>query len=72
MIHSRRLNNRINHNHETRALRIIYKDYNSSFEELLRKDNFLRIHRRNLKLLVTKMFQVKIGFAPNIMKESLK
>ena len=31
MFHSRRLNNRIDHNHE-RALRITYQDYNSSFK----------------------------------------
>ena len=68
MFHSRRLNNRINHNYE-RALRIIYQDYNSSFKELLRKDSSLTIHKRNLKLLVTGMFKVKIGCAPDIMKE---
>ena len=68
IFHSRRLNNRINHIHE-RALRIIYQDYNSSFKELLRKDSSLTIHQRNLKLLVTEMFKVKIGCAPNTMKE---
>ena len=62
------LNNRINHIHE-RALRIIYQDYNSSFKELLRKDSSLTIHQRNLKLLVTEMFKVKIGCAPNMMKD---
>ena len=68
MFHSRRLNNRINHILK-RALIIIYKDYNSSFKELLRKDSSLTIHQRNLKLLVTEMFKVKIGCAPDIMKE---
>ena len=63
MFHSRRLNNRINHIHE-RALRIIYQDYNSSFEELLRKDGSLTIHQRNLKLLVTEMFQGKLDVPP--------
>ena len=38
MFHSRKLNNRINSIHE-RALRITYKDYKSSFNELLQKDN---------------------------------
>ena len=37
MFHSRHLNNRIDHIHES-ALTIIYQDYNSSFKELLRKD----------------------------------
>ena len=40
MFHSRRLNNRIDHNHKW-ALRIIYQHYNSSFKELLRKDSTL-------------------------------
>ena len=68
MFHSRRLNNRINHIHE-RTLRIIYQDYNSSFKELLRKDSSLTIHQRNLKMLVTEMFKVEIGYAPDIIKE---
>ena len=40
MFHSRRLNNRIDHIHE-RALRTIYQDYNSSFKELLSKEDSL-------------------------------
>ena len=40
MFHSRRLNNRIDHIHE-RALRTIYQDYNSSSEDLLKKDSSL-------------------------------
>ena len=54
----RKLNERINHIHE-RALRIVYKDFNSSFEELLIEDNSLNIHRRNLQKLVTEIFKVK-------------
>ena len=68
MFHSRRLNNRISDIYE-KALRIIYQDYNSSFKELLIKDNYLTIHQRNLKLLVTEIFKVKIGCAPDVMKE---
>ena len=34
MFYSRKLNNRINHIHE-RVLRLVYKDYTSSFDELL-------------------------------------
>ena len=70
LFHSRRLNNRINHIHES-ALRIIYQDY-SSFKDVLRKDSSFTIHQRNLKLLVTEMFKVKIGCAPDIMKEILE
>ena len=38
MFHSREINNKINNLRE-RALRITYKDTESSFEELLVKDN---------------------------------
>ena len=47
MFHSRKLNNRINKIHE-RALRLVYKDYISSFDDLLAKDNSFKIHHRNL------------------------
>ena len=67
MFHSRKLNNRINHIHE-RALRLVYKDYTSSFDELLLKDNSFRIHHRNLQKLAIEIFKVKLGIAPQIMK----
>ena len=51
MFHSRKLNERINHIHE-RALRIVYKDFNSPFQELLIQDDSLNIHHRNLQKLV--------------------
>ena len=60
MFHSRNLNERINHICE-RALRIVYKDFNSSFQELLAEDNSLNIHHRNLQKLVTEIFKVKNG-----------
>ena len=40
MFHSRNLNNRINQIYE-KALRLVYKDYTSSFDEFLLKDNSL-------------------------------
>ena len=43
MCHSRTLNNRINNIHH-RALRIIYQDKKSSFEELLQKDKYVSVH----------------------------
>ena len=46
-----------------------YQHYNSSFKELLRKDSSVAIYQRNLKLLVTEMFKVKIECAPDIVKE---
>ena len=47
MFYSRRLKNRINNLHE-RALKIVYKDSELSFEELLKLDNSCTIHQRNL------------------------
>ena len=67
MFHSRKLNNRINNIHE-RALRLVYKDYTSSFDELLLKDNSFRIHYRNLQKLAIEIFRVKLGLVPKIMK----
>ena len=68
MIHNRGLNNKINHIHE-RALRIVYKDYSSSFKELLAKDKSVTIHQRNLRQLAIEIFKVKMGLSPVIMKE---
>ena len=68
MFHSRKLNERINHIDE-RALRIVYKDFNLSFQELLIEDNSLNIHHRNLQKLVTEIFKVKNGLSPELMND---
>ena len=67
MFHSRTLNNRINKLHE-RALRLVYKDTNLTFEELLRKDNSFTIHQMNLQKLATEMYKVQNDLFPTIMK----
>ena len=46
MFHSRELNNKINNLHE-RALRIVYKDNKSTFNELLMKYNSFSNHHHN-------------------------
>ena len=68
MFHSRTLNNRINKLHE-RALRIVYKDNDSSFEELLKKDNSVTIHERNLQVLATEIFKWTKNQAPQVMND---
>ena len=68
MFHSRKLNQKTNHIHE-RALRIVYKDFNSPFQELLIKDNSLNIHHRNLQKLVTEIFKVKNGLSAELMND---
>ena len=49
-------------------LRLVYKDYNSSFDVLLLKDNIFRIHQRNLQKLALEIFKVKLSLASEIMK----
>ena len=65
MFHSRKLNERINHIHEW-ALRIVYKNFNLSFQELLIEDNSFNIHHRNLRKLVTEILKVKNGSSPEL------
>ena len=66
--HSRKLNNRINLIHE-RGLRMVYEDYTSTFEELLKKDGSVTIHHRNIQLVAVAMFKVRNGICPEIMKD---
>ena len=68
MFHSYKQNHHKNHIHE-RALRFVYKEYNSSFDKLLEKDNSFKIHDRNLQKLVTEIFKVKMNLGREIMKE---
>ena len=68
MFHNRKLNNYINRIHE-RALRIVYQDHNSMFEELLAKDGSFKIHDRNLQSLLIEISKVKMRLAPEIMNE---
>ena len=50
MFHSRRLNKKINNVHE-KALRIVYSDYKSTFQELVDKDVSFSVHHRNIQTL---------------------
>ena len=68
MCHSRKVNTRINNLHN-RALRLVYRDENSSFEELLQKDGSVTIHHRNLQFLAIEMYKVFRGLAPRFMSD---
>ena len=68
MFHDRTLNARINKIHE-RALRLVYKDYDLSFDQLLQLDNSFSIHHRNLQKLAIEMYKVQNNLTPNFMKE---
>ena len=67
MSHSGNLNNKINRIHE-RALRLVYQN-NLSFSELLDLDNSVTVHQKNLQVLVTEIYKVKNGIAPEITKD---
>ena len=67
MFHSRKLNNRINKIHE-RALRIVYQDEQSSYHDLLKKDESFTIHERNIQTLGIELYKVAYGLSPEIMK----
>ena len=70
MCHSRALNNKINRPHE-RCLRLIYNDKQLTFKELLKKDDSVSMHIRNLQTLAIEMYKVVKGGSPEIMKEIL-
>ena len=67
MFHGRQLNNRINRIHE-RALRIVYRDTKSSFNDLLIKEKAFTIHERNLQTLGIELYKVAYGISPKIMR----
>ena len=71
MLHSRTLNNKINRIHE-RALRTVYSDYNSSFNELLDKDGSFTIHQRNVQSLAIEIYKYLHGLSPAILNEVFK
>ena len=68
MFHSRQLSKKINKIQE-RALRITYKDAESTYSELLEKDCAVTIQTKNLQLLMTEMYETKNGLNPSFMQE---
>ena len=71
MFQSRTLNNRINKIHE-RSLRIVFKDYESTFQQLLKQNKSVSIHQRNLKILANEIFKIKNCLNPLIMEDVFK
>ena len=68
MFHSRKCNNKINLLRE-RALRMIYNDQISSFQELLDKDNSFTIHHFNILSLAIEKFKVINNIAAAIIDD---
>ena len=61
-------NARINHLHE-KALRIVYNDNESRFEDLLKKGNSVSMHHKNIRLLGTELYKVKNNLSTHLMSE---
>ena len=68
MNHNKSIKKKINNLHE-RALRLIYCDHSSDFQELLRRDDSVRIHQKNIQALATMMYKVVSNVAPTIVSE---
>ena len=68
IFYSRALNNKINTIHQ-RSLRTTYNDRTLTFEELLRKNNSVTIHHRNLQVLATELYKVENNMYPEIVNE---
>ena len=66
MFCSRQSNNLINKVHE-RGLRLTYRDGTKDFQQILREQNEITIHQRNLQVLMTEVYKIVNGIAPPIM-----
>ena len=65
---SRIFNRKINSLHE-RCLRIIYQHKKLSFEQLLKKDNSVSIHQKNLQSIATEMHNMNNSLFPILIQE---
>ena len=68
MFCSRTMNRKINHIHE-RALRLVYQDYATSYKGLLKKDNSVTFHHRNIHQVAIEMYKVRHDLSPPFIKE---
>ena len=68
MNHNKSVNKKINNLHE-RALRLIYCDHSSNFQELLQRNNSVTIHQKNIQALAIMMYKVANKIAPTIVSE---
>ncbi len=71
MFCSRKMNKKINRIHE-RALRLVYNDYKSSFDDLLKNDKSILIHHRNIHVVAIEMYKVINGLCPSFISDLFK
>ena len=69
MFHSNGVNNKIN-NLDERSLRIFYNDNNSSFKDLLKKDNSFTVRYRNIQSLAIDLFNAKENLSNTIINDN--
>ena len=70
MFCSRQTNNMINKLHE-RALRLLLNDHVSDFEAILRKNNDVSCHHRNIQMFMIELYKIKNELAPPIIDSML-
>ena len=71
MFHDRFLNAKVNKIHE-RVLRIVYKDIHADYETLLKLDNAVSVHHRNLQYLMMEICRSKNSLNPSFITEFFK
>ena len=54
---------------QERALRIVYKNSHADYKTLLKLDNAVSIHQRNLQYLMIEMYKTKKNLNPSFMSE---
>ena len=55
---------------EKRALKLVCQDsHDLTFQELLAKDKSIRVHQKNLQLLINEIFKSKTGVSPELMND---
>ena len=66
MFVGKKINRKINHLQE-RALRMIYNDYSSSFQDFLLNDKTVTFHQKNIRRVAIEMYKVKNNLTPTFM-----
>ena len=70
MLYSRNTNNKINQLYE-RALRLVYDDYELTFEKRLEKDGLFTVHHYNIQALCIELYKVYHNIAQIIFSDYL-